>query len=251
MRPFLASAILALGLCLPAHAGAVDATDHDAFWLWAGVRPQPALAGAARVYLLQGEVLGRDPGRLESRRPAAPRIVGPEVWMVVRTETLAWTDGVHAAILRALADWEAAGNRVAGIQIDFDARTRGLSGYAAFLRDLRPRLPRGLQLGVTGLLDWSANADPVGLDALSGAVDEAVLQIYQGERVIPGYAAYLTRLGRLRVPFRIGLLQDGEWSPPPGLAAEPMFRGYVVFLRNPAPRRPSPAGTAEGGTPHP
>ena len=221
-----------LALAGPAAAGTVAAGDHDAFWLWAGVRPQPALARAERVYLLQGEVTGRA-ARYEARRPAVPRVAGVEVWMVVRTETLAWTPEVYAAVLRALSDWRAAGNRVAGLQIDFDARTRGLAGYAGFLRDLRTRLPEETRLGVTGLLDWSANADPAGLDALSGAVDEAVLQIYQGQHVIPGYAAYLRRLGRLRVPFRIGLLQDGEWTPPPGLTAEPMFRGYVVFLRNP------------------
>ena len=178
-------------------------------------------------------MVGRD-ARYEGRRPAVPRVAGADVWMVIRTETLAWTSSTYASVLRALADWRRAGNRVAGLQIDFDARTRGLSGYAAFLRDLRTRLPEGTGLGVTGLLDWSANADPAGLDALSGAVDEAVLQIYQGNHVIPGYAGYLRRLGRLKVPFRIGLLQDGEWTPPPSLASEPMFRGYVVFLRNAA-----------------
>jgi hypothetical protein len=230
----LARALLLLcALAAPAFAGDVDAADHGAFWLWAGVRPQPVLDAAERVYLLHAEVVGRGTPRFEARRPAVPRIATAEVWMVVRTETLAWTPEIHDAVLRALADWRRAGNRVAGLQIDFDARTKGLSGYAAFLRDLRGRLPADTKLGVTGLLDWSANADPAGLDDLAGAVDEAVLQIYQGLRVIPGYASYLRRLDRLRMPFRIGLLQGGEWTPPPGLADHPMFRGYVVFLRNP------------------
>ena len=82
------------------------------------------------------------------------------------------------------------------------------------------------------MLNWSANGDPAGLDALAGVVDEAVLQIYQGRRVIPGYESYLSRLGRLKIPFRIGLLQGGEWSVPPGLESHPYFRGYVVFLLN-------------------
>jgi hypothetical protein len=30
-----------------------------------------------------------------------------------------------------------------------------------------------------------------------------------------------------------GLVQDGEWSPPVALPANPRFRGYVVFLKNP------------------
>ncbi|HLL29409.1 MAG TPA: hypothetical protein VK403_00270 [Allosphingosinicella sp.] len=40
-----------------------------------------------------------------------------------------------------------------------------------------------------------------------------------------------------RLPFKIGLVQGGRWRPPPGLEAEPNFRGYVVFLVNPE-RRP-------------
>jgi hypothetical protein len=50
--------------------------------------------------------------------------------------------------------------------------------------------------------------------------------------VIPGYAAF-GKLSRLTVPFRIGLLQGGEWQAPPTLPLNPYFRGYVVFLHNP------------------
>jgi hypothetical protein len=73
-----------------------------------------------------------------------------------------------------------------------------------------------------------------GLDALAGIVDEVVLQIYQGRHVIPGYADYLRRLDRLPIPFRVGLLQGGEWLPPPTLATNPRFKENVVFLTNPA-----------------
>jgi len=210
----------------------VDAKDHDAFWLWAGVRPQPVLDRASRIYLLQGQVSARDPVRLIAQRPAVPRIRNADVWMVVRVETLRWPPHIHEQMLVQLARWRAAGNRVVGVQIDFDARTRHLEGYASFLAELRQRLPADCGLGITGLLDWSANGDPAGLDALAGVVDEVVLQIYQGRRVIPGYAGYLARLDRLKVPFRIGLLQGGEWQAPAGLEANPNFRGYVVFLQN-------------------
>ena len=219
-------------LCGAASALTVQAGDHRAFWLWAGVRPQPALAQAERIYLLQGEVAAQAPVRLEARRPAVPHLAGPKLWLVVRTETLAWPPDVYLQLLRALVDWRAAGNDVEGIEVDFDAHTRGLAGYAAFLRNLRTRLPTGTKLGVTGLLDWSANGDPAGLDALAGAVDEAVLQIYQGRHVIAGYAAYLARLHSLRMPFRIGLLEGGDWVAPPLLASAPLYQGTVVFLRN-------------------
>ena len=228
-----ALALLSVLLAAPTPPGRVDAADYDAFWLWAGVRPQPVLRTAHRLYLLQGQVAARHTVRLVAQRPAIPHVTGPELWLVVRVETLAWTPLVYAQVLAALARWRAAGNRVTGLQIDFDARTQHLGDYATFLADLKRRLPGDCRLGITGLLDWSANGDPAGLDALAGTVDEAVLQIYQGRHVIPGYAAYLDRLGRLRMPFRIGLLQGGEWQAPPGLRANPRFRGYVVFLLNP------------------
>jgi len=135
-------------------------------------------------------------------------------------------------VLTDLARWRDAGNRLVGIQIDFDAGTRHLEGYATFLADLRRRLPADCRLGITGLLDWSSHGDPAGLRALAGVVDEVVLQIYQGRHVIPGYEAYLRKLDRLDIPFRIGLLEGGDWDPPEDLAANPWFKGFVVFLVN-------------------
>lgn len=217
-----------------AHAGPVDASRYDAFWLWAGVAPQPALAHAQRVYLLEGEVKAGDPVRLVAQRPATPHVQGARVWMVVRVQTLAWTPSVYRQVASALSRWRAAGNDIAGVQIDFDARTHRLAGYARFLGDLKQVLPAGCGLGITGLLDWSSHGDPAGLAAVAGVVDEIVLQIYQGRQVIPGYAGYLTHLDNLKIPFRIGLLEGGDWTAPPGLEANPWFRGYVVFLRNPS-----------------
>lgn len=210
----------------------MDARDHDSFWLWAGVKPQPVLRKAKQIYLLQGQVSARPYVRLVSQRPAPPRVRDADLWMVVRVETLCWTPAVYAQVLTQLDRW-AAGNRLVGIQIDFDARTRHLADYAAFLNDLRQRLPARYRLSITGLLDWSANGDPAGLQALGDVTDELVLQIYQGRQVIPGYRSYFRRLDDLKVPFRIGLLQGGEWTPPAGLERHPMFRGYVVFLVNP------------------
>ena len=221
----------ALLLAPPASAATTEAADYDAFFLWAGVKPQPVLDEARSLYLLQGQV-GGDPVRLVAQRPALPRVAHAEVWMVVRVETLDWPDAVYDQVLAALTRWRAAGNRVVGLQIDFDAGTRNLENYASFLADLRKRLPNDTRLGITGLLDWSSNGDPAGLAALAGVVDEIVLQIYQGRRVIPGYAGYLAALDRLQIPFRIGLLQGGEWEAPDHLAGNPWFRGYVVFLLN-------------------
>ena len=219
-----------------AQPSVVDANRYDAFWLWAGVASQPALTHARTVYLLDAEVR---PGKavLISQRPALPRVQHADVWMVVRVETLGWPPTLYAQVLADLARWRQAGNHIVGLQIDFDAHTRHLEEYAAFLKGLRRRLPADCKLGITGLLDWSSHGDPQGLHALAGAVDEVVLQIYQGRHVIPGYEQYLTRLDRLNIPFRIGLLEGGDWQQPENLAANPYFRGFVVFLRNPVSNR--------------
>lgn len=187
---------------------------------------------ARQVYLLAAEVRHEPMVQLVSQRAAVPHATHADLWMVVRVETLRWPPQVYAQLDAMLVRWRSAGNRLVGLQIDFDARTQHLADYAVFLADLRRRLPPGLKLGTTGLLDWSANGDPHGLDALAGSVDEVVLQIYQGRRVIPSYQAYLAKLDRMKVPFRIGLLQGGEWRPPQGLDRNPNFRGYVVFLHN-------------------
>ncbi|HZP04992.1 MAG TPA: DUF3142 domain-containing protein [Terracidiphilus sp.] len=227
---------LMLWLCIAsitsAQPSVVDANRYDAFWLWAGVASQPALTHARTVYLLDAEVRPGK-GALISQRPALPHVQHADVWMVVRVETLDWSPALYAQVLADLGRWRLAGNRIAGLQIDFDAHTRHLEEYAAFLNDLRRRLPADCKLGITGLLDWSSHGDPQGLDALAGAVDEVVLQIYQGRHVIPGYERYLTRLSRLKIPFRIGLLAGGDWQQPANLASNPYFRGFVVFLHNP------------------
>ena len=231
-----------LALAMPARAAVVEAATYDAFWLWAGVTPQPALAKARSLYLLRGQVSspnGGGPARLIAQGGSTPHIdadpPGREVWIVYRAHTLDWTPAIYAQILAEWARWRAAGDPVAGIEIDFDARTRHLGDYARFLKDLRARLPADCRLSITGLLDWSSQGDPTALEALGGVVDEVVLQTYQGRHTIPGYQAYLARLSRMTLPFKIGLVEGGDWTAPAGLAANPWFRGYVVFLTNPAP----------------
>lgn len=230
-RALLAAAILTLAGCAD-QARPVAADDHAEFFLWAGVAPQPALDRARVVYLLDGEVRAGGTARLVPLRPAAPRIGHAQLWLVVRTERLDWDETTWAAVLADLARWEKAGNSVAGLQIDFDAATRGLEGYAAFLAKVRKNLPARFALSITGLMDWSANGDPAMLARLAGTVDEVVVQTYQGRATIPGYEAYVDRLARLPIPHKLALVQHGQWRAPPSLAHDPMFRGYVVFLVN-------------------
>lgn len=221
----------------PALAGTVSAENYDAFWLWGGVAPQKVLDHARTVYVLQGEVReGRGPDArtdILAQGVSMPRRSDGEIWLVYRAGTLQWTPRIYSVILAQLDRWRRAGNPVVGIQIDFDAGARQLPRYVDFLKDLRARLPDDCKLGITGLLDWSSRVDPQTVNQLKNVVDEVIVQTYQGSQTIEDYAAYLPRLRNLALPFKIGLIQDGQWQAPAYLAEQPWFRGYVVFLRNP------------------
>ncbi len=231
---FLTVLALLAGSCKPAQQARVDPADYDAFYLWAGVSPRPVLDRARSVYLLAGEV-GRSGGFTALR--ATPRLRRGEVWLVVRSRQIDWDAATRGAVMAALGRWQAAGNPVAGLQIDFDASTKGLERYAAFLKQLRAQLPPRYRLSITGLMDWSANADPAALAGLRGVVDEVVVQSYQHRTTIPGYDRYLERLARVPVPHKVALIEGGEWTEPLALRRDPLFRGYVVFLVNPPPPR--------------
>lgn len=222
----------------------VDPAAQDQFFLWAGVRPPPAVKHAKVLYILGGEIRRGGAVRLVDMRASVPHVQGPLVWLTVRTERLDWDANVMREVNAMLARWRAAGNRLQGLQIDFDAATAGLDDYRTFLERVRRELPLHVRLSITGLLDWSANGDPAALEALGGVADEVVIQTYQGRRTIPGYSAYFRHIDTFPIPHKIALVEGGEWTPPPALARDSRFGGYVVFLLRPlpaadrAPRRP-------------
>lgn len=233
--------LLPLWLCwaTPASA-AVDAADYDAFWLWSGVKTQPVLGQARTLYLLQGQISRsrRHPAsgvQLIAQGLPVSRLRQEQVWVVYRAHTLAWPEPLYDQLLGQVRRWQATGTQVVGIQIDFDSSTHDLERYGHFLRDLRQRLPAHYRLSITGLMDWGSNADPQAIGQLKGVVDEVVVQTYQGRRSIPNYASYLPRLDRMGLPYKVGLIQGGEWQEPQALRDSPWFKGYVVFLQNPQP----------------
>ncbi|CAN3990547.1 DUF3142 domain-containing protein [Methylocystis bryophila] len=230
-----ALALLLLGPAPPSAGEIVRAQDHDAYWLWAGVKTRPELEKAKTLYLLQGEI-GPDrfgEVRLKAQGGTEPGPHAPTLWLVYRVRSLDWTPEIFAAVNRRLARWRDA-TRVAGVQVDFDASTHGLKNYAAFLGKLRAALPKDCWLGVTGLMDWASQATIEDIEALSETVDELIFQTYRGRETVADIDAYLARLGRLNVPFRLGIAEGAAWSPPTALARNPHFLGYVVFLRNEA-----------------
>lgn len=218
-------------------AGTVDASKYDAFWLWSGVEPQPVLKQARCVYVLQGQIEAKrgDASKVSfiAQGVAVPQRLSVDVWLAYRVHTLHWTPREYAILLGQLHRWRQAGNRVVGVQIDFDAHTLHLQEYLEFLGGLRKQLPSDYRLGITGLMDWSSRVDSDQVNQLRGIVDEVIVQTYQGRHTIENYSAYLPRVSRLNLPFKIGLIQGGNWDAPDYIASSPWFRGYVVFLQNP------------------
>ena len=202
----------------------VDARQHSAFWLWSGVKASNDLQNAQTVYLHQR--LGRPVSRLTF----------PAIWLTVRFTTLDVPQTIVPRIVRLMQRWRAAGNQVVGLQVDFDAATYQLADYARFLQQLRQQLPPEFALGVTGLLDWAKTGDIATLNAL--AVDELVVQSYQGRHTVANYQDYLPALSRLRIPFKLGLVQNGsrDRQAEMQLNDSPYYRGTVVFMLNPARR---------------
>ena len=230
-------ALLLVGLCLSLSvlagetAGRVDARHYHAFWLWSGVHLPPALPNVQDVYLHQGEVLVRQ-GRAVLVPAGLPvtRLRIPRLWITLRLETIDISDALIDGMIRQVSRWRRAGNQVVGLQIDFDAATRRLSDYGDFLQRVRARLPAGMALGVTGLLDWAQTGSVAQLNRLP--VDELVVQTYQGRTTVAGYDRYLSALSGLQIPFRVGIVQGGEWSDAAekALSTSPWFTGMVVFV---------------------
>lgn len=82
---------------------------------------------------------------------------------------------VTAHILQVLADWQAQGLTVSGIEIDHDAGSARLPAYAEFLQQLRSALPATLPLSITALPAW---LDSPQLPVLLQTVDSSVLQVH-------------------------------------------------------------------------
>jgi hypothetical protein len=82
---------------------------------------------------------------------------------------------VTAQILQVLADWQAQGLTLSGVEIDHDAGNARLPAYAEFLKLLRVALPTDIPLSITALPAW---LDSSQLPVLLQTVDSSVLQVH-------------------------------------------------------------------------
>lgn len=200
------------------------------FIVWAWDRPEdlgflrPSEAGVA--YYAGTVSLG---AAVTSRPRANPIAMPLGLWRipVVRLERpWASTAPLDAAMRREAVEAIlalAADGAAAGLQIDFDARFSERAFYAALLRDLRGRLPRGAELSITALVSWC-----MGDRWLDGiAADVAVPMLYRMGRDGPE-ARRIIGAGKEFVEPRcrpnLGLSNDEAW--PERL---PASRRYWLF----------------------
>lgn len=212
---------------------AVNASEHQAFWLWSGVKPTAEMHNAGVVYLHQGETIRRGSAIVFERvgLPVSP-LSFSRIWLTVRVTTLNIPEATWSHVIRLTQRWQKAGIRIVWLQIDFDAATQRLADYGAFLTRLRAVLPAEYAPGVTGLLDRAKTGSVATLNSLP--IDELVIQTYQGRKTVKNYADYLPALRALTIPWKIGLVQNGEWDSDQNAALQqsPWFRGTVIFMVN-------------------
>ena len=184
MRRLLAS-FCALGFALlsawPAFASRKEVTDDVYIWQR---RWTPALLSAMQMALpvvkrwrvLAAEV---DPkGEWHTVKPdfEALRVGNRQILATIRIEGRSMpTADMIPSLLGVIAAWRAAGVSPAALELDFDAPTSKLQGYAYFLRRLRPALPADLPLVITALPTWLNSKE---LPLLLAQADESVLQVH-------------------------------------------------------------------------
>ncbi|WMN17801.1 MAG: DUF3142 domain-containing protein [Pseudomonas piscis] len=133
-------------------------------------------------------------------------------------------DEILTQVQQLLADWQGQGLVLAGLEIDHDAATARLPGYAALLARLRARLPASLALSITALPAWLGSSE---LPRLLAQVDGSVLQVHavsdprkglfdpgQAEQWARRWAQVTDKPFYLALPaYGVALLAGGEGAP--------------------------------------
>lgn len=194
------------------------------YWVWPPVQ-KPSIAPSPPVdvvFVLVGRTDARTNRTVTSGWPAAVPLAS-EHWAVWRLDPDGRPpdDGDAEAIAsgyrRLALGAERSGQRLAGVQIDYDSPTRGLPAYATFLRTLSRRLPDGARLSVTALLTWF-DANTRVSDVLH-EVDEFVPQFYDVRPTTDGTVSVAEPIDpqrwsrtfeRCGVPYRIGISAFGR-----------------------------------------
>ena len=200
------------------------------FWFWRGsaTAARPPDPAPDTLYFQAGELNGpnifngNQPWHLYGEIPNPIPAAG-EYWMVFRFDRQSVPDTSAIPVLtnetaRLLKVARERGLNLVGIQLDIDSPTASLPQYSAFLHSVRQQLPPGMQLSITGLLDWFR--DDTSVTEVIREVDEFVPQFYDlgdpGSRQRPVIAAKFDAgrwgpvFNRFGKRFRIGISTFGR-----------------------------------------
>lgn len=172
-------------------------------WLLSGCQPDPGAPLDQQLYIWQrqwtpahGPALAQSRGDFSTLRVLALQAFPQAGWSRARIDAgLLKEDGrpliavirldgqlpqldqadVTSRIQQLLADWQALGLTLSGVEIDHDAATARLPAYQAFLAQLRGALPATLKLSITALPSWLGSPQ---LPGLLATVDSSVLQVH-------------------------------------------------------------------------
>lgn len=204
------------------------------YWLWAGVAEERVPAGAT-VYAHVGAVHSGAEGLSFEAQGLGPRELDADgVVVVLRMTALAEAGDLLPLLEEQVTQWHRRGNRVVGVQLDYDAATAKLLRYQDMLGRLRQGLDPDLSLGITGLMDWVYSGRRDELEGVAGQVDEIVFQLYRGRDYHRPLASAQTWLSRLDFDFKVGLLSEHPDNEAllASLADLRHLTGLLYFVRN-------------------
>jgi hypothetical protein len=246
MRLLAALLLCVIGLSgsMPQVRATAQALPHDAyiwqrFWtpqLIAAARLSSDMVRGWRILLAESDHAGRwvavSVPWAEIQATQRP-IIG-----VVRIDGRLHERRMPALLDQVVSRIEAAGENLAGVEIDYDCPTSKLAAYARFLADLRSRLAPALALSITALPTWMNSGELVRLTA---DLDEIVLQVHavddprrglfnadQAERWVREFGRRVAR------PFRVALPAYNvrvTWRPNGRLAS---VEGEMPLLAGPS-----------------
>jgi hypothetical protein len=215
---------------LPSHHTAQAST---AYWIWAGITEKDAAPDHA-LYIYQGVFTPYHASIDYQHKGLHPYPAhAPAVYLVYRLKDELPDPDLMVKIFKTQAmHWQGHGVQIIGIQLDFDSPTAKLLTYGHFLEDFRHILPAHYRLSVTGLGDWIINAKKSDLRVISKHVDEIVFQLYQGRHDLPTMTPYFDRLKSYPTPFKIGLLQQNDYTAKIHLLEKNKnFKGIIYFIQ--------------------
>jgi hypothetical protein len=243
----IAAFLLLLAGCHPSPSPVIH--DHAAYvWQrrWDTDLVEALAASQASLTELRVLALERDPaGRWVAAAPDLPVLAADArpVVLVVRIDGFRPPEVAEAVAMaerlrERAAAWQAAGVRLAGLELDHDCARARLPEYVRLLDALRPALP-ALPLSITALPDWTGAP---GWAELLARVDHAVLQVHAVDRPERG----LFEAERAEAQARAFAAQAGgrPWRlalPAYGLALRTERDGRVTGIEAERPRGASPA----------